>query len=163
MIVIQMFVICSLLVLKKHLDNDHKPRVEKTEVKLPGFKFYNLDSSTFSNNDIKKDKNVYLLYFDPDCDYCENEVSLILQNITKFSNTEILMISSGNLNSLKAMYSKFQISKLGSVHILWDKEGQFQNLFGKSIIPSSLIYGPNHILLKQYQGLVQISAITKWL
>lgn len=150
-----------LLILKKSLMGTKNAILSNGITKLKVFKFYNLDSSGFSNQDIPAGKSIYIVYFDPDCDFCESEISLIMNNISQFKQTEILMVSSNSPDRIRRIGEKFNISHVKTVHLLWDKDIQFQTLFGKSIIPSSFVYSPDHVLLKKYEGLVRIEALIK--
>jgi peroxiredoxin len=165
-IVMTLGVLLSGLFILKNRKPQHKneQKISAIQKKLPAFEFYNIDDqSVFSNKNITQEKKICVVYFDPDCDYCENEISSIVKNISSFKNTEILLVSANKLQKLENIRDKFRLKQFQNVHILWDKDLRFESLFGRFMIPSSYIYNNDSTLLKEYHGLVDINAITKWL
>jgi peroxiredoxin len=164
-IVLIVGILSCVFVLKNRTSKyETKQKAPVALKKLPVFEFYNLDArTTFSNKNIDQNKRICVVYFDPDCDYCENEISSIVKNISSFNGTEILLISANKPQKLESIRDKFRLGQFNNIHILWDKNLQFESLFGKFIIPSSYIYNNDSVLLKEYHGLVDINAITKWL
>ncbi|WP_259067202.1 peroxiredoxin family protein [Mucilaginibacter sp. X4EP1] len=153
-----------VLILKSCLSNDKSEQVTINQRKrLPAFTFYNLDSTRFSNINLGIGVNTCIIYFDPDCDFCESEISSIIANITAFKNTQLLLISFNSPEKIRAAEQKFKLNQFKNIRLLWDKDVQFDSLFGKSIIPSTFIYNKDQLLLKEYHGLVSIKAITQWL
>lgn len=163
MVVLSVIFIVALLIWKRSYDHTTATGDVKAESKLPDFKFYGLNSKTFSGSDIPRGKNVCVIFFDPDCDYCESEIALITKNINLFNSTQILLVSISSPAKVKGFYDRLHLANYSNVNIMCDKDFSFQNLFGKSIIPSTYIYDKDRVLLKEYHGLVKIEAITKWL
>jgi peroxiredoxin len=154
----------GVLILKNRWPHKEEQKTLSVQKKLPAFEFYNLDTRTiFSNKNIDHNKKICVVYFDPDCDYCESEISSIVKNISLFKETEILLISASQLQRIENISAKLHLNQFNNIHILWDKELRFESLFGKFIIPSSYLYNNDSTLLKEYHGLVDINAITQWL
>jgi hypothetical protein len=92
-IVLIVGILSCVFVLKNRTSKyETKQKAPVALKKLPVFEFYNLDArTTFSNKNIDQNKRICVVYFDPDCDYCENEISSIVKNISSFNGTEILL------------------------------------------------------------------------
>src|SRR5215813_10806079 len=59
---------------------------------IPPFKLLKIDSSSyFTKSDLKKNRPVLIILFNPDCEYCQHETEQILKNIDEFKDIQIIM------------------------------------------------------------------------
>src|SRR6478736_2005107 len=59
---------------------------------VPPFHLLKVDSSTWlTKNDIKKNRQVLIIFFSPDCDHCKHQMKDILADFSGFKDIEIIM------------------------------------------------------------------------
>jgi|GEM_PF-268611 len=129
---------------------------------LPLLSFYNIDETIFNYSNKSKQRTL-IIYFHPECKHCQYESKQILVNKEQFDGTQILMISPAPLTQIKQFNTDYQLAKVPSLKILWDKERKFENYFGSATFPTVLIYNTENQLQKKYKGEVKIETILKYL
>src|ERR1700733_15720234 len=61
---------------------------------IPPFNLLLSDGTTsFNADNLEKNKEVMIVYFDPDCGHCIRFTKTIIKNIKQFNNTQIRMIA----------------------------------------------------------------------
>jgi thioredoxin-related protein len=92
---------------------------------LPPLKILLTDSSNyFTKNDFKKNSNVMIMLFSPDCEHCQHETEELLKNIDEFKNIQIIMATMLPFADMKNFYEKYELSKYKNIVV-----GQDQNFF----------------------------------
>lgn len=136
-------------------NHNTKKQIEKQIQTLPPFAFNKLsDGSLFTNDSLNTSQMVLILYFDPECDFCHKQLEEISKNIEKFSNFQLLLISSAKKSEIQTITDTYRLSDKPNIVILHDADYIFDDIFGKSGIPTSLVYDTNNQLLKKFKGLV---------
>ncbi|MBL4655445.1 MAG: redoxin domain-containing protein [Bacteroidia bacterium] len=130
---------------------------------LPNFEFVDLNNERFTNAQLIPDKNVLIIYFNPQCDECQYEASEIRENIQQFESTHILMVSNSPQEDVKSFAIEYKIDNLKEISILLDTREIYYEIFDASTVPNLFIYNKEHLLVKQYEGQTKIEAILKYL
>jgi len=92
---------------------------------LPPLKILLTDSSSFfTKKDFKKNSNVMIMLFNPDCDHCQHETEELIKNIDDFKNIQVVMATMMPFNMMKAFYEKYELTKYNNIVV-----GQDQNFF----------------------------------
>ncbi|CAN5373027.1 hypothetical protein BH09BAC6_BH09BAC6_28560 [soil metagenome] len=129
---------------------------------LPNYKFYSASTLT-EVKAIVGAQNKLIIYFDPECEHCQQEMGMIIKNINLLKNTSIVMVSSNTPKKIDEFSSSFNLNKYPQIQMLWDKNYAFYTWFGHADAPSIYIYNPNNQLVKIYHGETKMEAILKFL
>jgi hypothetical protein len=132
---------------------------EKIE-RLPTFSFTNLGNELYNSSNIKEGP-VLVVHFHPECEHCQYEISEILGSNIPLSGATIILISSAEPESIKIFLDQFNASEFPSVIPLFDRELNFENIFGSGVIPSSYVYDKKLNLVKVLKGEVKTETLQK--
>ncbi len=137
--------------------HNHKIIIEKI-AKLPSFAFLTLSNSNFNSSEITKGP-VLVLYFHPECEHCQWEMSEIFKSQIPESFQKVLLISSAQPDSIVKFLQQFHYTDYPSVLPLVDSSYNFELYFGSSLVPSSYVYDSKLNLIKHIRGEVKTEAI----
>lgn len=135
---------------------------ERVQV-LPTFQFMTLDSVTFSNAALSTKQSSVIIYFNPDCEHCQYEAHVIRDSLHRFAATTVLLVSDEPMERLEEFAAQYDLANQPNIHILYDHDRRFKDLFGTSMVPSIFIYNQKQELVKHYKGETKIEAILKYL
>lgn len=85
----------------------HAQPKDKSEKKLPNFAFVDLDGIAHSTHASGNAKYTMVVYFDPDCDHCNEQAERIKKEMNKFKNVKMIWTSFGDENSMKNFKQKY--------------------------------------------------------
>ncbi len=138
-----------------------KEKIASTLKTLPKFKAINLDSISFEPK--QNGKPIIMIYFNSDCEHCQSEVTAIVKNQEKFTNTQILMLSSESIIKIKAFATKYKVLGIKNLQIVQISNKIAAENLGFKSIPHILIYDAKGNLQKQFVGETKIETILKYL
>lgn len=130
---------------------------------LPAFQFMGLDSVTFGSAQLSVGQPAVIIYFNPDCEHCQYEARAICDSLHRFAAVNVLLVSDEPLERLRQFAKEYDLANLPNIHILYDRDGRFKDLFGTSMVPSIFIYNRQRQLVKHFKGETKIDAILKYL
>jgi len=96
---------------------------------LPDFSFYNLEGTTVKAADIAYDDYLTIVYFDPTCDHCIEQVEDIIAEWDKFTKTVMVFISFSEAESIKEFQDKYFPKQPKNVVFLHDKDMKLFDYF----------------------------------
>lgn len=64
----------------------HKREVAENIKNLPKFEYQNSYGGVFTNENLEKDIPTLFIYFNTECEFCNEETKMIKENIQKFAN-----------------------------------------------------------------------------
>ena len=132
--------------------NDEK-EAEKRIQTLPEVQFISLTGDTVNLHDFNPEMPVIIIYLHPDCDYCRYEAKEIGQNAASFQNCQMIIITSDDsVKRVENFCMDHHLWELNNIEIFLDPDNQFNNTFGKSVVPSVFIYDSDCKLKKQFLG-----------
>ena len=108
-------------------------------------------------------KSSLVIYFNPDCEHCQYEARAIRDSLHRFAQTNIILISDEPAARLESFGEKYDLLNRPNVHILYDANGDFKQLFGTNSVPSIFIYNQERELVKHFKGETKIEAILKYM
>ena len=145
-----------------HAQNDSINAPYIKSKRLPEFTIYNAsDSSAFSNTNLKKNVNTVFIIFNPDCEFCQHETRDLLNNIGRFKNTQIIMISFMSYESIKKFYNEYKIASYPIITMGRDDKYFSLKFFKIKIIPSTIVYDKNGNFKKIFQQRVDMDTLVK--
>lgn len=142
-----------------YLQNQKKTAIAEKIQSLPDFTFRTLGNSDFSKTDIIPEIPLIISYFHPECEHCQYDAKDIVKHKSDFNNCQILMISTSKTEEIKQFAEKYNLNELENLVLLHDTAFVFEDTFGKSPLPTLLIYSKEHKLLEKFSGEVKAEKI----
>jgi thioredoxin-related protein len=129
---------------------------------VPPFKLLKVDSSTyFTKNDLKKNKVVLIILFNPDCDHCEHETEEIIKNIDQLKNVQIVMSTSMSFDAMKSFYEKYDLKDFENIVVGRDFQYILPSFYQIRFMPYLAMYDKKGNLLTTFQGSMKIDDLIK--
>jgi hypothetical protein len=120
---------------------------------LPKAEFRSLDNkpvNLYSYDDLK---NLVIIYFHPDCEFCRNSAKELAAIEHESDDVQWVMITpDDSLPRIESFIQKNHIVEIGNLEILIDPHLTFGTHFGKTVIPSVYIYGDDRKLVRNFYG-----------
>jgi peroxiredoxin len=127
---------------------------------IPLFTMYKAqDSTAFTRDDLKKKKETIFIIFSPDCEHCQQETKNLIENIDKFSKTQIVMVTSLPYDQMKVFYNEFKIANYPTISMGYDPTFFFHTFFNIKYLPVIFIYDKKGKFKKSFEGSVNIDKI----
>lgn len=127
---------------------------------IPVFKTYQApDSTVFTQKNLKKGKATLFFIFSPDCGHCKRETELILANMGKFKNVEILMITYLPFSEMMAFYKHYRIDRYPQITMARDANFFFPVFFAVRNFPSMYFYDKKGKFKKFLEGDVRMNTM----
>ncbi len=135
---------------------------ENSSLRLPSnLHFQKLDNTSFSYDSLKSKGFYIIIYFNTECDYCQNEIKSLIQNSFLLENTSVLLISAESKDRIIKFKKTWNPHNNSNLIYLSDSSNLFFSLFGTNVVPSTFIYNKNKNLIHKYNGEVDFSIILK--
>ncbi len=137
---------------------------EQTQV-LPAFTFTNLDHTLFHADQIADyDGRLIIVYFDPDCAYCQDIPKKILLEKEKLKDSKIIMVTQSDRDKVIQYAAAQQLLHIAGLHLLLDTKHAFPGIFGTRAVPSFFVYKHNKLVNKftgstRFENLLSDTAI----
>jgi len=128
---------------------------------IPEFHFYNQDLGLYNYNQLAANSPVCIFYYDADCEFCQDEIKHLQQNITAFKGVQILMVSVNKPERTRRFAKEYGLCGYKDIVWVFDKNFDFYKWFGHAVTPSVFIYGSKHDLIKEYKGEVKMEAVLR--
>jgi hypothetical protein len=120
------------------------------------------DGYLFNTGEISEG-SVLIIYFHPECEHCQYEISSLVKSNIPESGVKILLISDAGSQQIKSFLEQFDIKNDRMYKVLYDTAFVFRRIFGVEIIPSHFIYNEALKLVKSLKGETRIETIEKYL
>jgi len=95
-----------------------KPQKKIVEIesnKIPLFEFKNWDGSTFSKNNLSKEKSIIIVYFDPQCGLCEKSGQLFNRFYKIHNDSEVLFVTSNTHEITLNYVERFGLDTIANI------------------------------------------------
>lgn len=121
---------------------------------LPQFTFFKLDGKSFTNKDLKTDKDNLLILFDCTCEHCQRELKLLNANYAQFKNTNIYLITLDEAYIIPQFFQTYAkgLNTKPNVTVLQDKNHLFILTFLPSVYPAMYLYSKANKLITYHSG-----------
>ncbi len=131
-------------------------------VEIPAFTFFKLgDNSLFTQQDLSSKGKIVLIFFDPGCGHCQEEVEAIGDNVDKFKDASFYFITMQDKPLIQEFVDKYgkKLKGRSNVTFLHDGKYEFITKFNPSEYPSLYVYSANKRLLKYLHGPKNVNTI----
>lgn len=151
----------STLVLAQNNNPTDKPVYLRFPT-IPQFTVYKApDSTAFSRDNLSKRKATIFFIFSPDCGHCQHETEVILKNIRKFKDAQILMITHFPYNEMMPFYKHYKINRYPQITMARDNNYFFPVFFKVENFPSIFVYDKKGNFKKSFEGSVKLEDLLK--
>lgn len=109
---------------------------------IPAFKFFQLNGTAFTNQNLAPGKFLFFVFYDVTCDHCQRAIQQINQQHKELNKAAIYLISLDSKKNTTAFMEKygFNLLKSKNVMLLQDLQNQFIERFGPRKYPSIFLY-----------------------
>ena len=127
-------------------------KAEDKNLLFPTFKLLKMDSSSYlTNQDIASNKNTIFINFSPTCDHCERTIKSILDNITKFSETQFILTSFESFSSIRKFYFDYSLHTFSSVYIVQETDYSLTKQIQYSSFPCLILFDKQQKFIKKIE------------
>ncbi len=127
------FFVCSC----KQQSVSDNPRISE----LPDFKSICLDRADSTIVEKNSFTKTYVMFFSPECDFCEDEIMKILANKENCSDCRFIFITQPILkNEMLFFLETVPMNEIPNSVILYDNSMRFHSIYGVSAPPATFIY-----------------------
>ncbi|MFD0863639.1 TlpA family protein disulfide reductase [Sungkyunkwania multivorans] len=134
---------------------DKKATAERIQ-QIPAFSFYSLNDEKFTNDNLSIGSKTLFIYFNSECEFCQEEIAQINQNIDYFKGTQLIFISHENKSAIAIFADKYKALKGDNIHFLYDDKATFSTIFDAKSVPFALVYDSNKQLVGKFKGITKV-------
>jgi thioredoxin-related protein len=129
---------------------------------IPPFNLLKVDSiSHFTKDDLKKNKPVLIILFNPDCDHCKHETEEIIKNIDELKDIQIIMSTNMPFDMMKTFYEKYDLEKFENIIVGRDFQFILPSFYQIKFMPYLAMYDKKGNLVTTFQGSMKIDDLVK--
>jgi peroxiredoxin len=139
----------------------HKKEVAENIKTIPKFEYKNIKGGVFSNANLKKDTPTLFVYFNSECEFCNEEAQMIQANIMQLSAFQLVFISFEKPALIKAFAAKHQLNSYDNVTFLSDSKVSFATTFDVNSLPCLVLYDKNQKLIEKIKGQTKVDVLVK--
>lgn len=132
------------------------PKAYKTGMEgkpIPAFSIQLLDSTTYIHSEeIPSDKKMVLFLFSPTCPYCRAQMRDMVNNIEKFKDQQLYILTNADLKSTKAFADYYKLNRLKNVIVGRDTGSVVFSTYRLIRVPFTAYFDKNKQLKAAYLG-----------
>ncbi|MEZ0183145.1 peroxiredoxin family protein [Flavobacterium oncorhynchi] len=140
---------------------NHKKQILQNIKTIPKYSYKNINGGTFSNENLKKATPTIFIYFNTECEYCNEEASMIHENIDSFRDFQLIFVSYEPLYKIKKFAQNYKLIQYDNVHFLHDYKVTFATTFDVSLLPCLILYDKNQNLIEKVKGQIKPAILIK--
>jgi thiol-disulfide isomerase/thioredoxin len=129
---------------------------------VPPLKLLLLDSTTyFTKNDLKKNKPVLIIVFNPDCEHCKHETEEIIKNIDSLKNIQIVMATIMSFDLMKSFDEKYDLQRFQNIIVGKDVQYTLPSFYQMHFMPYLAMYNKKGNLLATFEGAMKMEDLIR--
>ncbi len=131
---------------------------------LPPLKITTRTGEKFTEEDFKSDGSLLIMMFNPTCDHCQEETTILQKNIDKFKKSKILLVAAPSMIDYLEFYNNVtRYSKYPQMVVGVDSAGFIDKTFTYASLPQINIYDKDRKLVKIFAGVTAFDAIEPYI
>ncbi|MCG8411375.1 MAG: redoxin domain-containing protein [Bacteroidales bacterium] len=155
-IIIFIFIILGLSYMTWAIVNAGKiPKVNLNEINQDNMVILTGELS----NAFQENKSNVVVYFKTDCQYCSYEIKSISDNLEKFSQSNIIFVSTESEEKILEFSEQFNSQVLNFIQ---DSKSQFKKKLRVKNYPSIFIFSAQNKLEKRFNGAMPIDTLISY-
>jgi peroxiredoxin len=162
-IVIPIFFITALCFLGYQIVNkiNYKKKVAANIKTIPDFTYQNLKGESFSNKNLKTDTPTLFIYFNSECEYCNQETKMIQESVDKFRPYQLVFVSFEKPELIKTFAKKHHLLNYDNIHFVCDTKATFATTFDIQSLPCLVLYNKNQQIIEKIKGQTKVETLVK--
>ncbi len=138
------------------------PPPYKKTLTIPNFTIAKItDSSKFTNLNFEKGKNTIIVFFGPECGHCTVFAKKLMDSISLFKNTQILMVSSFDFVKIRKFYDDNKLADAPFITCGKDDNYFFISHYGIRAFPSAYVYNTKGKFVKSFESEINIKELSE--
>ena len=129
---------------------------------MPPFKYYYLDGTEFTSENISKKNTTIFIYFKNDCPYCNKEAAIVSENIEDLNSIDFIFISREDSTTIQNFAASHKLNDKANVKFLRDKDQVYYKYCTAQYTPSIHIYDKHKKLISYSQGTIKKEGLLKY-
>jgi len=152
------FLLILLLIVLSYRKIEEKKTTKLNIQRLYDFCAFSIgDNQEFCTKSLQN-KSVFILFMDPDCDFCQEEVKQIKERNYVLQDVSILLITIASPKNAIDFYSRYQLNQFNNIKLLLDENAKISIYYDIKTIPTIFIYDKNKELTFSHNGEIQVDA-----
>ncbi|MFB9077577.1 peroxiredoxin family protein [Flavobacterium procerum] len=131
---------------------NYKKEIAEKINTIPIFCYQDINGKNFTNDNLSKSTPVIFIYFNTECEYCNEEAQMISENINKFKNFQIVFISIEEIELIKKFVLFHKLNNYDNLYFLRDSKVSFASTFDVNTLPCIVLYNKNRKLIEKIKG-----------
>ena len=140
---------------------NHKKEVAENIKTIPKFNFQNINGGRFANENLIKNTPTLFVYFNSECEFCNEEAETIKENIEKFKNFQLIFISIEKPELIKSFAVKHKLNLYDKINFLSDSQVSFAPSFDVKSLPCLVLYDKDQNLIEKIKGQIKPEILIK--
>jgi hypothetical protein len=128
---------------------------------LPSFEILVPDSSTLNTAEIPTGSSFVMIGFSPSCTHCQAEIRNIIQDMPRWKDTHVYLVTTHPFLEVKEFYRNFKLAQYTNITIGRDLNNAFFSYFKTLFIPYTAVYDPKKRLKQVFIGGVTSAELRK--
>jgi peroxiredoxin len=141
----------------------NKGKIAKEMIKtLPNFSLKTINDTVFRSDQIEAGP-VLVLFFHPECEHCQYQLTTLFRNRAETPGIRVLLISNAEKEAIINFLKENNLLDYPGLIALVDETYSFRDFFGTEQVPATFIYDKQLKLVRYFQGEVRPETILKYL
>jgi peroxiredoxin len=140
---------------------NHKKEVAANIKNIPTFNYQNINGEQFSNNNLKVDTPTLFIYFNSECEYCNEETKMIQERIEQFTPNQLVFVSFEKVKKIESFAKKYNLQNYDNIHFVCDTKVTFATTFDVQSLPCLVLYDKNQQLIEKIKGQTKVEVLLK--
>ena len=136
-----------------------KAKVEALQ-SIPNFSVKEINGVIITNKDLQEG-NKLLVYFNPECEFCQAEMQELSAVNDKHQEIQWIMFSSRSLEEIKDFAIKYHLQNAKNIKWCTDPKAEVYTKFAMTGIPYFLGYNKENKLVHRSTGAIKIEKVLK--
>jgi peroxiredoxin len=137
---------------------EQKKDIQNNLKEMPDAFFFDFNDSTIYLRPLNKD-GIVIVYFNPDCEHCQYEISEIVSSLNMFKKYLIIFISNENKRNTYEFGRKYMLIGKNNIKLLLDNSNLFYNFFGTTRVPTIFVYNKKFYLKSRFDGEIKLQKV----
>lgn len=131
---------------------------------MPEIKAVTLKKETVTAKDFKSGGNLFIMVFNPTCDHCQSETTLLEKHIDKFKKTDLLLMAAPSMIDYLEFYNNVtRYSKYPKMVVGVDSANYIGKTFMYESLPQINVYDKDRKLIKVFSGETPIEKLEPYI